>query len=75
MPAIDRFVRFTAGPQVLKKAQIKLRRSTSKNWPHGKNICTLACKNRLNYSNMVYPTTVPMSTPRKHELKTRTKDS
>ena len=75
MPAIDLFVRFAAGPHVLKKAHSKLRTRTSKNWPHGKKISTLACKNRLNYSSIVYPTMTPISTPRQQELRTKTKAS
>ena len=75
MLAIDRFVRLEAGPQVLRKAQMSDSTTISKNWPQGKKGSTLYLRNRLNYRSMVYPTAVPMRTPRMQETSTRTRAS
>ena len=69
------FVSLAAGPQVLKKAQISDRATTSRNWAQGKKTWTSAWRKRLNWRSMVYPTAVPIRTPSVHELRTRTSDS
>lgn len=75
MPETDLFVSEVAGPQVLKKAQRIESPKTSANCFQGKKNSTLFPKNRLNCSNMVYPTRTPMRMPRMQELSTRMSDS
>ena len=60
---------------MLKKAHIIERMTTSRNWAHGKKSGTFTCRNKLNWSSIVYPTAVPIKTPRIHELSTSTSDS
>ena len=53
MPAIERFVRLTAGAHVLRNAQIRERMTTRMNWPQGKNGATYVFKKRLNWRSIV----------------------
>ena len=60
---------------MLAKAQMSERTSTKSVYCHGKNGSTVDFRKRLNYSTMVYPTTVPIRMPREQLVKTRMRAS
>ena len=62
---------YEAGPYVLKKAQISDKSVMYNTWRHGKNSWTSVCRNMLCYMAIVYPTVMPIMTPKKQDDRTR----